>query len=99
MTLCEPTTMCFPVGISDVDRNIENVTVTGGVYNEMTNRVCVDISAAGTYVITVQAEDACEAFDSDQMIIEVTGNNPPSVTVDAPDTVISQCEPVDICLP
>jgi len=99
LTICSPTTVCVPVGVSDVDHNLATVNVTGGTYNATTHRVCVEVDTAGTYVVMVQAIDECGAEDSDQMTIHVVGNTPPEITVGPFDSSATQCEPTEICIP
>ncbi len=99
LALCGTETFCLPAAISDVNRNIQSITVTGGVYNPRTSRICVDLAGPGTYTVTAVAVDSCGASDSDQMQITVLANRPPTVTVAAPDTALSQCQPQQVCLP
>ncbi|MFH1373524.1 MAG: FlgD immunoglobulin-like domain containing protein [bacterium] len=99
LSFCEATEVCVPVGISDQDGNLDTVIVEGGTYNPLTDRVCFTADTAGTYVIRVTAYDSCEVSDWDQIAVTVVPNNPPWVSITAPDTVISQCAPEEICLP
>ena len=99
MTICEPTTLCLPVGVSDLDGNLQSVTVDGASYNASAGQVCFDALAAGSFTITVTAEDSCGAISQDEIVVTVVENTAPQVTFAVTDTTLSQCVPQEICLP
>ncbi|MDF1543773.1 MAG: T9SS type A sorting domain-containing protein [bacterium] len=99
VTLCEPDSICIPVGISDADDNISEISVTGGVYDPVFGQICLAIDGPGTYTVTVMAQDSCGAADSDQMIIEALINSAPQIISYPIDTVITVCDLDSICLP
>nr|NIO08115.1 hypothetical protein [Deltaproteobacteria bacterium] len=50
--VCELSEICIPVGVSDVDDNIQSIVVTPeGMYDPVTGRVCFIPAAAGDYRI------------------------------------------------
>ncbi|MBU8934875.1 MAG: T9SS type A sorting domain-containing protein [candidate division Zixibacteria bacterium] len=101
---CEAVEVCVPVGISDPDDNLVSVGVFDsngdpfGTYNPFTGLVCFLPDTVGVYTITVIATDACDATDSDVILISVLGNSPPEIDVVTSDIVYDQCEPEEICL-
>ncbi|RKX19612.1 MAG: hypothetical protein DRP51_07100, partial [Candidatus Zixiibacteriota bacterium] len=84
--LCEPSEICVPVGISDLDNNIADILVEispGGLigsYNEISGNACFTPAASGVYKMIITARDECEAKDVDTINLEVTINTAPSVT-------------------
>jgi len=97
--LCETADICIPVGISDVDGNLDSVDVTEGYYyNPATNRVCFTPEVESTYVFRVTAIDDCGAVDWDEIAVAVVLNSPPIVEF-GNDTIVVQCELSEICIP
>ncbi|RKX23309.1 MAG: hypothetical protein DRP45_10635, partial [Candidatus Zixiibacteriota bacterium] len=96
---CELAPVCFPVGVSDIDGNIAEVTTSVGVYDDYRNEVCFTPDTAGTYLISVTAIDSCEATRFDAVAVTVIINHAPTVSFTPIDTVIKQCEPELICIP
>ena len=89
---CGAEDLCIPVGISDIDDNITDVSVEGASYDAYRKVVCFTPDTSGTYVIKVTATDSCGATDSDQMVVNVQLNRPPELTYTIDDPVITQCE-------
>ncbi|MBK7140960.1 MAG: T9SS type A sorting domain-containing protein [bacterium] len=95
-TFCAGQTICLPLTITD--DNIENVQVTGGVYNAETGEVCVESVEPGTYTIIATATDSCGAMDADTAVVTVNPNTAPTAMLGA-DTTVYLCKPVNVCLP
>ena len=89
ITICEPTSLCLPVGVSDFDGNLQSVMVDGATYNASAGQVCFDALAAGTYTITVTAEDLCGAVSADDIVVTVVENTALQVTFAVTDTTLS----------
>ncbi|MFH2036303.1 MAG: hypothetical protein ABIJ45_07870, partial [Candidatus Zixiibacteriota bacterium] len=99
LDICSPQEVCLPVGISDIDNNVELITVSSfGYYNEMTGEVCFTPEESGAYMLMVMATDVCGMIDIDSSTIYVYINQPPMVTL-GNDTSFIFCEPIDVCLP
>lgn len=97
IAMCDLREICIPAGVSDLDNNIVNISVTpSGSYNPITGRVCFMPSGAGAYTIILRATDACGAIGSDSVRVTVNLNRPPVVNSD-PDFAVSQCRPTQIC--
>ena len=88
----------IPIGVSDVDNNLTNVTVVGGVYDDILNTVTFTPDTAGTYYLTALAVDSCGAEDFDEIYIIVEDNEVPVCSVPS-DTLIELCDPGQIQLP
>ena len=96
---CAPTQICLPIGISDIDNNITNVSVTGAVYNSQARTACFTPNGEGTFHIAVTVTDACGAVGTDQITVIVRQNTRPTITYVPIDTAIYQCQFTEICLP
>ncbi|MEW6049988.1 MAG: T9SS type A sorting domain-containing protein [Candidatus Zixiibacteriota bacterium] len=98
-TVCDPRQFCFPVSISDLDGNIDRVSVTGGTYDPQQGTVCLTVSSGGLYVVTVSATDSCGATGTDQIFIRALQNTPPVITYIPTDTVFVACGYLLACVP
>ncbi|MCH9031519.1 MAG: hypothetical protein IIB00_04595, partial [candidate division Zixibacteria bacterium] len=97
--VCGPQDVCFPVGISDADENIVNVTVEPyGFYDARSGNVCATVDSTGDFIFVITAIDACGASASDSIRINAFFNRPPGVS-SSDDFSVFQCEPVEICVP
>ncbi len=96
---CAPTEICLPIGISDIDNNITNVSVTGAAYNSQARTACFTPNGEGTFNIAVTVTDECGATGTDQITVIVRQNSRPRITYVPIDTAIYQCEFTAICLP
>jgi hypothetical protein len=100
IAVCEDETICIPVAISDVDGNLSSVEVTEGyTFDPIFSRVCFTPDGPGVYGFAVTAYDECSASDRDTIEIVIVPNTPPTITHHLEDTLFSQCEPVEICIP
>ncbi len=97
--LCEPTGICLPVGIDDIDGNVVEVSVDGATYDDYRNLLCFTPDTTGTYVIAVTAFDDCGAVDSDQMTVYVEINDTPKAEFVTDQTLFRQCVLEEICMP
>ncbi len=97
--LCEDGPICLPVGISDIDGNIADVTVDGGTYDDYENTVCFEPDGEGVYTISVHVIDSCGAERTDEMKVTVELNDAPELTTIFGETLISQCELEEVCIP
>jgi len=97
--ICVAEEICLPVGVSDLDNNIESISVTPyGVYNEITGEICIMPYESGVYTILVTATDSCGISDIDSTNLYIDINQNPTVSF-ANDTSVFLCEPVEVCLP
>ena len=90
--LCEPTQLCFPVGINDLDDNVVEITVDGAVYDDYRGTVCLTPDTSGVYAVTVTATDECGAADTDVLYVTVDINDAPILTSLVEDSVFRLCE-------
>ena len=95
---CTPTSVCLPVGISDIDGNVESITVDGGTYDAYRHIVCFTPEVAGVHTVTVTATDSCGLSHSDQLNATIVFNEAPQVVSNLADSVFRVCdvETVDI---
>jgi len=98
LAFCEPTTVCLPAGISDLDNNIETIAVEGGWYDDFNNVVCFDFDTAGIYVVTVTATDSCGHEDSDEVVVTVGLLDFVEVVCETGDTTVFLCGVPDTLL-
>ncbi len=96
---CAPTSICLPVGISDVDKNITNVTAIGGTWDSYRSQVCVTPTGEGAYPVIITATDACGLTGTDTVVVTIHLNKKPVITFTSADTIYTQCTPQQICVP
>ncbi len=99
ITICDPTSVCIPVGVTDVDHNIVNVSTQGGSYSPTTSRVCFNADTSGTYSLSLTATDACGATDTDEILVHVTVNSAPVIEYQPADTIYKYCGNDSVCFP
>ncbi len=99
ITQCDLTEICVPVGITDADHNITNVSATGGTYDASRGVVCFTPTTSGRRTIMVSATDACGRTTTDEIDITVRLNTKPIILYTPGDTLYTQCEFQTICLP
>jgi len=99
MSVCGPTEICVPVGISDFDDNITDIQVEGGTYDALFHKVCIDAQEPGDYLVRITAYDACGALGVDETVVHVIDNSAPVITYIPGDTLFRQCNFETICLP
>ncbi len=91
MTVCGPTDISLPLGITDVDNNLGDVTVSGGSYDPILSLLSFRVDTAGTYIVGVTANDTCGASDYDEITVTVLFNSAPVITTTAIDTTLMSC--------
>jgi len=95
---CDSADICLPVTAIDSDGTITSIEVESpAYYDDVNGVVCLPITGSGTYRIGVVAHDDCGAAAVDTGIAIVTFNSPPEATAPI-DTVVSLCNPQEICL-
>jgi len=94
---CELAEICLPVGINDIDGNIDSVVITGADYDSYYQTACFTPEASGEYVIRVTAYDDCGASDYDEITVTVTENRPPVVDLSVIPDAFKLCELTEIC--
>ncbi len=99
LTVCSAADISLPLGITDVDNNLGDVTVTGGSYDPILSLLNFRADTAGTYIIGVAAQDTCGATDYDEIAVTVLFNSSPVITYNEPDTALMSCGGSEICLP
>ena len=96
--LCELAPISLPLGVTDVDGNLIDVTVEGGTYNNILHLLTFTPDTAGTYKLSVTATDSCEATDYDEIYVTVLVNSAPECNIPE-DGYYSFCEPTQLSLP
>jgi len=93
--LCEPETVCVPVGGIPQDASI-TVTPSSAWYDAQAETVCFDADMTMQETFTIVVENEC-GRDSCQFFADVTVNSPPEVF--SPDSTVFLCDLADICFP
>ncbi len=93
VTICGPDTLCYPIIKSN---SVQSLSVTAPAFISG-DSVCLPVSEAGTYNLTIIGIGACGA-DTCDFSIRVEANSPPAL-VSAPDTTYDVCEIPEICVP
>ncbi|MCP4704980.1 MAG: hypothetical protein GY865_10245, partial [candidate division Zixibacteria bacterium] len=94
--LCEPSEICIPAGIDDIDNNITDILVEIlpggqiGEYSEITGSACFTPTESGNYKLILTALDECDASDVDTINLDVTINT-------APTAVCSEIQELTVC--
>jgi hypothetical protein len=92
-SLCDTTTLCFDVGVTDPDGQVVVWVNPPGYYNSADGAVCFPAYQEGISCFGIVATDICEASDSMEVCITVSIGDPP--LLNAPDTmVVSQGQTV-----
>jgi hypothetical protein len=96
---CTPATICLPVGISDIDGNVETISVTNGRYDAYDRTICLDQLVEGVNTIGVTVTDSCGATATDQITVTLELNDAPWVNSMLEDTVVTLCKLEPIWVP
>ncbi len=99
---CDPLDVCLPVGIGDIDNNIESVVVSGvegAYYDDYRGTICFSAAQSGTYTLSVMATDHCGETRSQSIDVTVVLNEAPGITVENAQVTVVQCTPAEICVP
>lgn len=89
--------VCVPVAVTDIDRNVESIVVSGAVYDAYYQTACLTPDTPGTYTIRVTAYDSCDASGFDEIKITVIENSAPIINVDITPPVFRLCTLEEIC--
>jgi hypothetical protein len=97
--LCEPETLCFPIGFSDPENSIDTIVVNPPwYYNSVDTSVCVFASSDMAYCCTVIVVDSCQAADTGSFCLTVDLNELPTILMPA-DTSVLLCGAETLCHP
>jgi hypothetical protein len=84
--LCAPTEICLPVSISDLDLNIESISVTeGATYDAQLKRLCFTADQAGQYCVWIKVTDSCGVTDSAAACVTVERSTPVAIECPSDD--------------
>ena len=94
--LCALSEICFGVGFSDVDNDIDYTELVSPVGSLVGNQICFTPPSAGNYSFIIHVVDLCGLQDYDTVIVTVALNQAPVAV--QPDS-ISQflCTPIELC--
>jgi len=95
--LCEPDTLCFPVGGIPDDATV-TVSGTGVWWDPIGQKVCFYSSCCIQNRIRVNAKSACGQTFTCSFTVNLMTNAKPLVILPQ-DTTVVQCAPTQICLP
>ncbi|PWB74943.1 hypothetical protein C3F09_03140 [candidate division GN15 bacterium] len=94
--LCQPTSVCLPVQITDPDNDIASVHVNRGTYSN--GQICFIPYSQGSYPIIVTVADSCGNVTVDTANCTVTTDQ--QIVIGFPkDTSIFLCQPDTLCFP
>ncbi len=96
--MCDLAPISLPVGVTDVDNNLVDVTAIGGTYDNVLNIMTFTPDTSGIYILSISATDSCEANDYDEIAVTVVLNDAPVVVVPE-DAILNLCEPTQLSLP
>lgn len=91
--VCLPGPYCFgPVTILDPDSNLVGPPqVSGGTYDAVSGRICIDVTESGSHTVIVSVTDSCGASAADTVVVEVVLNRPPQTAFSSSDTSLYLC--------
>ncbi len=79
LSICNPDTFCFDVGVIVADYNLDSVWTNIGEINN--GILCVTVDTSGIYQVVVYAMNKCLEISSDSFKVFVTINQPPVVSL------------------
>ncbi|MEW5795373.1 MAG: T9SS type A sorting domain-containing protein [Candidatus Zixiibacteriota bacterium] len=94
---CQPEEICLPVGVSDPDNNIADVTVTGGYYDAQTGKVCILPQGVGTFCAQITITDKCGLSATQEVCVEVSDGDRVDIQCQSPEP-LTLCEPQTVCV-
>lgn len=99
---CAPTEICLPVSATDLNLNLDNCEVVGGVGEVIGGMWCYTPGGGGDksvdFPVTIRCTDSCGEFCEASFTVTVVQNEAPVCNVPN-DTTIFLCAPVSVCLP
>ncbi len=101
--LCDPATVCLPIGATDVDGNFSycdfaDPSKTNGSGYIQNGQWCYDVTQDAQVTVYIACYDSCGAVCYGDFTVTFDVNEPP-VCNEVPDTSIFQCLPTEFCLP
>ncbi|MFH1687502.1 MAG: T9SS type A sorting domain-containing protein [bacterium] len=97
--LCQPTTICWPVTITDDEDNVVLVEVVSesGYYDEATGSICFSVpEGERSYRFILRALDECGGENFDTAIVTIDFNAPPTLGL-PPNFIAYLDEPGQVC--
>ena len=88
--LCRTYTVSDPNGLTGVIETMISGPA-GAILDTALNRVCFTPAANGVYSIIVRATDPCGAFDQDTIVLTVTINSAPSISLQVSTATYQLC--------
>jgi len=95
--LCESGEICFEMNLSDVENNITDIAISGGVYTEETGLICFTPGEPGVYEIIATVTDDCGAVSADTVHYTVIFDQAPLIECPTEPVAYFLCEPELIC--
>lgn len=94
--LCDSvSTICWAASCSDVNANLTDCIFNGpGTYDG--SEICFNPVVSGVYTFTLRAIDACGEEMVDTVLIDVTLNSDPTISL-GNDSTLLLCQPQEIC--
>jgi hypothetical protein len=97
---CVPEEICVPIGVSDFDDNIADISVVGGRYDAATGSVCIMPEGVGTFCAQVTVTDDCGLTDSEEVCVTVAAGDHVEIACnETPEPPQALCEPGTVCFP
>ena len=90
VSMCDPDSVCFPVTWED-DGDV-TIEITPDIGTFADGEFCFYADKDSTYTFTVRAVDECEDYAEDEIVIDVSINKLPILTLPA-DTSLTACFP------
>lgn len=95
---CQPQEICVPVGISDPDNNVANVTVSGGSYNVQTGSVCIMPNGVGSFCARITVTDKCGLSATQEVCVQVADGDRVDINCPATPAPFVLCQAQSICV-
>lgn len=97
---CAPGPICLPYTVSDIDNNLQSVSLTqgNGTITLAPAELCFTPVGAGVYQFVATATDSCGKSATDTVVVTIALNQPP-VADAGPDQTIFQCTVAPISWP
>ena len=98
--LCAAGQICLPYTLSDIDDNVQSISLTqgNGTITLTPAELCFTPAGAGVYQFVATATDSCGKSATDTVLVTIALNQPP-VADAAPDQTVFQCSVAPISWP